>query len=304
MAVHARTLEIYSKLGIAQRALELGRRGNGANMWAQGKRRARIPIGDIGKSLSPFPFVLVYPQDVHERILIAHLARENVHVERATELTGFTQDAEGVRATLHTAQGTETVRAAYVCGCDGAGSATRHALGIEFPGRAVSRCSSSLTLATGPWCLRANVCLARGIHRLFFRARGRSCIGMAASVCAESAICFRDGPSVAEAGADLSFKLRFDLSDPPSLCLTFPEALLPSLVTRRTMHNRWAGGGHEHRAADAATWRGSSALVVEGVGGPRHLGRGASVILTGRALFTHVGKTTTHLVRKGSWLLP
>ena len=32
MAVHARTLEIYSKLVIAERALELGRRGNGANM--------------------------------------------------------------------------------------------------------------------------------------------------------------------------------------------------------------------------------------------------------------------------------
>ena len=32
MAVHARTLEIYSKLGIADRAVELGRVGNGANM--------------------------------------------------------------------------------------------------------------------------------------------------------------------------------------------------------------------------------------------------------------------------------
>ena len=41
MVVHARTLEIYSKLGIADRALELGKRGNGANMWAEGKRTAR-----------------------------------------------------------------------------------------------------------------------------------------------------------------------------------------------------------------------------------------------------------------------
>ena len=32
MAVHARTLEIYSKLGIAERALELGKRGDGANI--------------------------------------------------------------------------------------------------------------------------------------------------------------------------------------------------------------------------------------------------------------------------------
>jgi hypothetical protein len=33
MAVHARTLEIYRKLGIARRAVELGAPGNGGNMW-------------------------------------------------------------------------------------------------------------------------------------------------------------------------------------------------------------------------------------------------------------------------------
>ena len=38
IAVQARTLEIYSKLGIAERALELGKRGTGANMWARGWR--------------------------------------------------------------------------------------------------------------------------------------------------------------------------------------------------------------------------------------------------------------------------
>ena len=37
MAVQARTLEIYSQLGIADRALALGQQGSGANMWAQGR---------------------------------------------------------------------------------------------------------------------------------------------------------------------------------------------------------------------------------------------------------------------------
>jgi 2-polyprenyl-6-methoxyphenol hydroxylase-like FAD-dependent oxidoreductase len=55
MAVQARTLEIYSQLGIAEKSLALGRRGNGANIWANGRRTARIPIGDIGKSMSRFP---------------------------------------------------------------------------------------------------------------------------------------------------------------------------------------------------------------------------------------------------------
>src|SRR5882672_8090414 len=73
MAVHARTLEIYSKLGIAERSLELGRRGDASNMWAGGKRAARIPLGDMGKSVSPFPFVLMLGQDDNERIMGEHL---------------------------------------------------------------------------------------------------------------------------------------------------------------------------------------------------------------------------------------
>lgn len=42
MAVHARTLEIYAKLGVAQRAVELGQRGAGANIWMAGLLRTRI----------------------------------------------------------------------------------------------------------------------------------------------------------------------------------------------------------------------------------------------------------------------
>src|SRR4051794_21086645 len=50
IGVQARTLEIYSKLGIVDRALELGMRTGAANMRAQGHRMARVPVGDIGKN--------------------------------------------------------------------------------------------------------------------------------------------------------------------------------------------------------------------------------------------------------------
>src|SRR5689334_25085516 len=59
MAVQARTLEIYSKMGIIDRALELGIPATGVNMWANGRLTARIPIGDIGRTISPYPFVLM-----------------------------------------------------------------------------------------------------------------------------------------------------------------------------------------------------------------------------------------------------
>src|SRR5256884_7892510 len=119
MAVHARTLEIYSKLGIAERALELGRRGNGANMWAEGKWTARIPLGDIGKSISPFPFVLMLGQDDNERIMGEHLRNWGMAVQWTTELTGINQEPGHVRATLKQPDGsTRTIKAAYVAGCD------------------------------------------------------------------------------------------------------------------------------------------------------------------------------------------
>src|SRR5260221_9781817 len=135
MAVHARTLDIYSKLGIAVRALELGRRGNAANMWAEGKWTARIPLGDIGKSMSPFRFVLILGQDDNERIMGEHLRNWGLAVQWNTELTGIRQEPGHVTATLKQPDGsTREIQAAYVAGCDGGHSTVRELSGITFPG--------------------------------------------------------------------------------------------------------------------------------------------------------------------------
>src|ERR1041384_4013818 len=86
MAVQARTLEIYSKLGIADRALDLGKPGTGANLWVRGRRKARIPLEEMGKGLSPFPFVLMLGQDDNERILGDRLGRWGMTVPWDNEL--------------------------------------------------------------------------------------------------------------------------------------------------------------------------------------------------------------------------
>src|SRR5438128_11819867 len=131
MAVHARTLEIYARLGIADQALALGRRGNGANMWAQGKLTARIPLGDIGKSISPFPFVLMLGQDDNEKIMGEHLRAFGVEIKWNTELIALEQTADRVTATLKQPDGSSRqVTAAYVAGCDGGHSAVRKLCGI------------------------------------------------------------------------------------------------------------------------------------------------------------------------------
>ena len=100
IAVQARTLEIYSKMGIIDKALELGIPATGANMWANGKWTARIPLGDIGKSLSTFPFVLQLSQDDNERIMGAKLRDCGIDVQWNTELIAFEQHPDCVDATI------------------------------------------------------------------------------------------------------------------------------------------------------------------------------------------------------------
>src|ERR1700709_2373703 len=59
LAVQARTLEFYRQVGIADALVERGVKIAGLNLWVKGARAARVPLQDIGESLSPFPFALV-----------------------------------------------------------------------------------------------------------------------------------------------------------------------------------------------------------------------------------------------------
>jgi 2-polyprenyl-6-methoxyphenol hydroxylase-like FAD-dependent oxidoreductase len=176
MAVHARTLEIYSKLGIAQHALEMGRRGNGANLWSGGMLRARIPLGEIGKSMSPFPFVLMLGQDDNERIMGERLHDWGIAVQWNTELVSLAQSVNDVTATIRQPDGTRRkIMAAYVAGCDGGRSTVRELSGIIFPGAPYEHMFFVAdTEAIGPMVPEElNVYLWRDGFHLFFPMRGK-----------------------------------------------------------------------------------------------------------------------------------
>ncbi len=135
LGVQARTLEIYSHLGIVERAFDLGKRATGANIWVQGRRAARVPLGDIGRDLSPYPFLLILGQDDNERLLGDALRARGTAVQWDTELVGLAQDGGRVEATLKHADGTiDEVTAAWIAGCDGAHSAVRELSKIAFEG--------------------------------------------------------------------------------------------------------------------------------------------------------------------------
>ena len=135
LGVQARTMEIYAKLGIVERALELGKRGTGANLWAQGRKMARVPLGEAGRSVTPYPYILILGQDDNERIMGDKLRDLGLSVEWNTELVAIEQRSDGVAATLkHPDGGGQTIQVAWVGGCDGARSTVRELNGITFPG--------------------------------------------------------------------------------------------------------------------------------------------------------------------------
>src|SRR6478672_12076592 len=66
LAVHARTLELYRQIGLADAVVSRGRKMTTINLWKMGEQTAHVVFGEMGKDLSPFPYALIYPQDEHE----------------------------------------------------------------------------------------------------------------------------------------------------------------------------------------------------------------------------------------------
>lgn len=134
MAVHARTLEFYRQLGFADVVVNLGIQIDTIHLREHGEDIAVLPLTDIGAGLSPYPFVLAFAQDDHERFLVEQLRAGGVEVEWNTELESFTQDEWGVRAVLERDGERIPCSSAWLCGCDGARSRVRESLKLDFSG--------------------------------------------------------------------------------------------------------------------------------------------------------------------------
>ncbi|KAF9888269.1 hypothetical protein FE257_008839 [Aspergillus nanangensis] len=143
LAVHARTLELYQQLDIADAAVAGGHKLVATNIWSEGVLRTHVPIGDAGEGLTPYPFVHNYRQDEHERMLERKLNSLGVYVERNRELVDFVDHGSHITARVRDTkissqedndQLLETYEAGFIAGCDGAHSTVRHCCRIDFAG--------------------------------------------------------------------------------------------------------------------------------------------------------------------------
>jgi 2-polyprenyl-6-methoxyphenol hydroxylase-like FAD-dependent oxidoreductase len=136
LAIQARSLELFAQMGIAQKAVEQGKRAKAVNYVARGKLAQRISLEGHGEALTAFPYLLILDQSRTERLLIDFLDQHDHAVEWQTELVAFTERSDGVVATLKRADGThERVQAAWLVGADGAKSVVRQLLAIPFGGK-------------------------------------------------------------------------------------------------------------------------------------------------------------------------
>ena len=175
IGVHARTLEIYEQLGLAQGLIEQGAITNRVQLRESGEVRGEVELGKLGKGLSPYPFLLIVEQGRHEKMLYDFIKAHGKDVVWQTGLEKFSQDETGVRANLKNAKGeTETIEAKFLVGCDGAKSTVRHLLGMTFEGSTFERLFYVADVEID-WAFNhdaTQVCLAQNTITVFFPMAG------------------------------------------------------------------------------------------------------------------------------------
>jgi len=121
--LHSRTIEVLDQRGIADRFLSEGQVAQVAGFaWI------RLSISDFP---TRHPYGLGLRQKHIERILAGWVDELKVPIYRGREVSGFTQDDIGVD--VETSEG-QSLRAAFLVGCDGGRSLIRKTARIEFPG--------------------------------------------------------------------------------------------------------------------------------------------------------------------------
>jgi 2-polyprenyl-6-methoxyphenol hydroxylase-like FAD-dependent oxidoreductase len=147
---NARTMEIYRRLGVAEKIRDAGLPRDApmdvflAASMAEpalahlacpsvAEAKAEIAAHNDGRPLEPYQLISQYTLEPLLRSFVETLP--NVTVLFGCELETFIQDGDSVTAHVRTSNGADaTIRTAYLVGCDGGSSTVRKQLGILLQG--------------------------------------------------------------------------------------------------------------------------------------------------------------------------
>ncbi len=136
LVTHARTLEVFQTMGVADAMIARGVTFAALTAQAGSRHRAtridlvRLPWGDTA-----YPFWLSIPQDETELVLEEHLNSLGGVVEWGTSLEEIQDGDDRVRALVTRDGGSERVSARWLVGCDGGRSRVRDQIGLRLTRR-------------------------------------------------------------------------------------------------------------------------------------------------------------------------
>jgi 2-polyprenyl-6-methoxyphenol hydroxylase-like FAD-dependent oxidoreductase len=155
LGIMPRTLELLAKMGLTDEAIKRGFQISAFSPFSNGKRITKIAFKEHLSEI-PYPFPLMLPQHETEALLTEQLVHQGGAIEWGTELVQLTQHEGHVEATLRHLDGQEEhVQAEWLVGCDGAHSAVRHVLHLDFEGTTLGQ-SFAVGNVTMHWELPAD----------------------------------------------------------------------------------------------------------------------------------------------------
>src|SRR5262245_34381287 len=147
---NARTMEIYRRLGLADKIRAAGLKSSVPMdvfivLALNGPPLLRLPYPSVDAARAAIkasndgthpcePYQLISQYTLEPLLKTAAEALPGVTVRYGSEFLSLAQDDRAVVATVKTGGHTTTIRAAYLVGCDGAGSQVRKQLGIKIRG--------------------------------------------------------------------------------------------------------------------------------------------------------------------------
>lgn len=135
IAVHARSLELFRQLGLADRLVAEGVTAYGLQVQGRSGRLVAVDFAGMESPRTAYPFVLLVSQEKTERLLIDRLTENACPVHWDTRLESVRQDDQAVTVTVQHGGDIEQWSCGWVVGADGVGSTVRRDLGIRFDGK-------------------------------------------------------------------------------------------------------------------------------------------------------------------------
>lgn len=131
LMLHAKALELSERIKIADKLLQNGLIMKYLSFYKQPERSFHFDFSGLE---TDYPFYLVLPQPILERILFENFSMLGGEILFDSCLIDLNQNAEIVKAKFSYSGQIEQIDFEYVFACDGAGSTVRNLLNIEFCG--------------------------------------------------------------------------------------------------------------------------------------------------------------------------